>query len=76
MIYVTEQVRPGMTREDVTNVLIRVGSVSIRAGNVTDLGNVTDRIRIQPCWLPINHFEVVAHYSSDGRLKFIEIPSS
>ena len=76
LVYVTQQVRRGMTRDEVAGVLTRIGSINVRYGTVAYAGVVTDVIRVQVCLLPVNHFDVVAHYAVDGRLESIEIPSS
>ena len=72
--YIFETAIPGMERDEVLNILEKLGSVDIRFQDSTyPPGNVRDTIRINSCMHPLNDLRIYAIYNSEGKLISISL---
>jgi hypothetical protein len=72
--YIFETALPGMEREDVLNVLEKLGPVNIRSQDATyPPDEIRDTILINSCMHPLNDLDIYAFYNSGGKLTSITL---
>jgi hypothetical protein len=72
--YLLETATPGMRREDVLELLEKLGPVDVRFQSASyPPDEFRDTIFIKSCMHPLNNLEIYAFYSSEGRLISISL---
>jgi hypothetical protein len=71
--YVEQHIVPGVTREEVSNILERIGPIQVKK----DVGSLpetsVDEIRLNICLDPRNNMEIYVRYSPEGQLTSLKI---
>jgi hypothetical protein len=72
--YILDTATPGMEREEVLQILERLGTVDVRFQSASyPADEFRDTIFIKSCMHPLNNLEIYAFYSSEGRLISISL---